>query len=122
MVEIVLAAVFFFIMLIALVLFFSRYKSTLPYHKKTQADCVDVLRRGINGELPEYEWHVFIGMRIQDNERLDYLREQCALIDECEVKGTRLINGRHCVAFSKKGISQLELLLDEWQHKSEFLI
>lgn len=122
MINILVSVVFCFLLLIFLMFFFTRHKSRLPYHKMTQSQCVNLMKKAVNGVLPEHEWHTFIGISILDNEQLDSLREQCVLIDENEVKGTHLVNGRPCVTFSKKGISELEKLLDEWQHKSDFLI
>ncbi|WP_233402806.1 hypothetical protein [Marinomonas transparens] len=81
-----------------------------------------MLSKAIQGVLPEREWHIFVGMSIRDNEALETLREKCLLIDESCVKGTCLINGQQCISFNKQGIRQLEMLLDEWQHKSNYTV
>lgn len=113
---------FLFLLLVSLVLFFIRHQSKVPYYRLTQDQCVTLLKKAIQGVLPEYEWHAFIGMTVRDDDALDELRERCLQIDELGVKGTQLINSQVCITFNKKGISQLEILLDEWQHKSKYLV
>ena len=113
---------FLFLLLVLLVLFFIRHQSKVPYYRLTQERCVTLLEKAVQGVLPEYEWHAFIGMTVRDDDVLDDLREQCLLVDELGVKGTQLINGRVCIIFNKKGIYQLEILLDEWQHKSNYIV
>jgi hypothetical protein len=122
MAQLLASTVFLFLLLIFLVLFFIRHQSKVPYYRLTQEQCVTLLVKSVQGVLPEPEWHAFIGMTIRDDDALDALREQCLLIDEYGVKGTHLVNGRSCILFNKKGVSQLEKLLDEWQHKSHYLI
>uniref|UniRef100_A6W1V1 Uncharacterized protein n=1 Tax=Marinomonas sp. (strain MWYL1) TaxID=400668 RepID=A6W1V1_MARMS len=122
LVQLLVSISFLFLLLVFLVLFFIRHQSKVPYYRLTQDQCISLLKKAIQGVLPEYEWHAFIGMTVRDDDALDELREQCLLIDELGVKGTQLINGRGCITFNKKGISQLEILLDEWQHKSKYLV
>lgn len=122
LVQLLVSISFLFLLLVSLVLFFIRHQSKVPYYRLTQDQCVTLLQNAIQGVLPEYEWHAFIGMTVRDDDALDELREQCLLIDEFGVKGSQLINGRACITFNKKGVSQLELLLDEWQHKSKYLV
>ncbi|WP_137170383.1 hypothetical protein [Marinomonas sp. FW-1] len=111
-----------FLLLVALTLFFIRHQSKVPYYRMTQAQCVTLLDKATKGVLPEHEWNAFLGMSVRDDGAVDALREQCLLIDESGVKGMHSVNGRSCVLFNKKGVSQLEKLLDEWQHKSNYLI
>ncbi|WP_417528526.1 hypothetical protein [Marinomonas shanghaiensis] len=121
-VQLLFSIVFLFLLLVVLVLFFIRHQSKVPYYRLTHEQCLALLKRAIQGTLPEYEWHAFIGMTVRDDDALDELREQCLLIDEFGIKGTQLINGQRCVSFNKRGLSQLELLLDEWQHKAHYLV
>ena len=120
--QLLVSVFFFFLLLILLVLFFIRHQSKVPYYRLTQEQCVVLLKKAIEGVLPEYEWHAFIGMTVRDDDVLDELREQCLQIDESWVKGTRMVNGHSCIIFNKKGITQLEMLLDEWQHKSKYIV
>ena len=122
LVQLLVSISFLFLLLVSLVLFFIRHQSKVPYYRLTQDQCVILLKKAIQGVLPEYEWHAFIGMTVRDDDALDELREQCLLIDELGVKGTQLINGQICIIFNKKAISQLEILLDEWQHKTNYLV
>jgi hypothetical protein len=122
LVQLLVSISFLFLLLVSLVLFFIRHQSKVPYYRLTQNQCVNLLKRAIQGVLPEYEWHAFIGMTVRDDDVLDELREQCLQIDELGVKGTQLINGQVCIIFNKKGISQLEILLDDWQHRSNYLV
>lgn len=122
LIQLLVSIVFLFLLLILLVLFFIRHQSKVPYYRLTQEQCVALLKRAIQGVLPEYEWHAFLGMTVRDDDALDELRERCLLIDEFGIKGTQLINGQLCISFNKKGLSQLELLLDEWQHKLHYLV
>ncbi|KZN14989.1 hypothetical protein [Marinomonas sp. TW1] len=122
MLELLLSAFVFFVLLVGLMLFFVRHQSKLPYYRQSQADWVAMLEKALAGSLPEYEWHAFIGLSIRDNESLDALREQCCWIDEFETKGTQLVKGRLCVSFSNEGRKELEKLLDEWQHKADYLV
>lgn len=120
--ELLISAFVFFVLLMGLMMFFVRHQSKLPYYRQSQVDCVVMLEKALAGKLPEFEWHAFIGLSIRDNESLDTLRERCCWIDEFETKGTQLVNGRLCVSFSKKGRKELEKLLDEWQHKADYLV
>ncbi|NLQ18101.1 hypothetical protein HGG82_10765 [Marinomonas sp. M1K-6] len=122
LIQLLVSISFLFLLLVLLVLFFIRHQSKVPYYRLTQDQCVTLLKRALQGILPEYEWHAFIGMTVRDDDVLDELREQCLLIDEYGVKGTQLINGRLCMCFNKQGLSQLEILLDEWQHKSNYTV
>ena len=122
LVQLLVSISFLFLLLISLVLFYIRHQSKVPYYRLTQDQCVTLLQKAIQGVLPEYEWHAFLGMTVRDDDALDELRERCLLIDEFGVKGTQLENGQPCIIFNKKGVSQLELLLDEWQHKSKYLV
>lgn len=65
-----------------LMVFFIRHQSKMPYYRISQADCIMMLDKAINGTLPELEWHAFIGMSIRDNDNLEALREQCCWLDE----------------------------------------
>ncbi|NVK72518.1 hypothetical protein C0J08_17770 [Marinomonas sp. CT5] len=120
--QLLVSTSFLFLLLVFLVWFYIRHQSKVPYYRLTQDQCVTLLQKAIQGVLPEYEWHAFLGMTMRDDEALDELREQCLEIDEDGVKGTQTINGQACMSFNKKGISQLELLLDEWQHKTNYLV
>ncbi|TYL48713.1 hypothetical protein [Marinomonas sp. IMCC 4694] len=122
MLELLLSIVSFFFLLVALMVFFIRHQSKIPYYNFTQSQCVDLLGKAIHGRLPECEWHAFIGMSVRGNDALDALREQCSLIDESGVKGTQRREGRLCMVFNKQGVDLLESLYDEWLHKSDCLI
>jgi hypothetical protein len=122
LIQLLVSISFFFLLLVLLVLFFIRHQSKVPYYRLTQEQCVTLLEKAVQGVLPECEWHAFIGMTVRDDDVLDDLRERCLLIDELGVKGTQLINGRVCIVFNKKGISQLEILLDDWRHRSNYLV
>lgn len=122
LVQLLVSISFLFLLLVLLVLFFIRHQSKVPYYRLTQEQCVSLLQKAIQGVLPEHEWHAFIGMTVRDDDVLDELREQCLLIEEFGIKGSQFINGQVCITFNKKGISQLEMLLDEWQHKSKYLV
>lgn len=122
MLELILSVVILFLLLMGLMVFFIRHQSKMPYYRISQADCVVMLDKAINGTLPEFEWHAFIGMSIRDNDNLEALREQCCWLDEVAVLGTKSVNGRSCVSFSKEGRKELEKLLDEWQHKADYYI
>ena len=122
LIELLVSAVFFFLLLVGLVVFFIRYESKSPYYRLTKEQCVSLLNRAAQGCLPEYEWCAFIGMSIRDNEALNVLREQCLSLDEFGVKGTHIIEGRSCMSFNKDGVQRLEILLDEWQFKTDYLV
>ena len=122
LVQLLVSIVCLFLLLLGLTLFFIRHQSKVPYYRVTQAQCVTLLENAVKGVLPEHEWSAFLGMSVRDDGAVDILREQCLLIDESGVKGVHSINGRSCMLFNKKGVSQLEKLLDEWQHKSHYLI
>lgn len=107
-------------LLSALMFFYIKYQSRVPYYRFNQSDCVKLLERSVSGVLPEQEWNIFIGMTIQDNEQLECLREACFIIDDECKKGTQLVDGKLCVCFNKVGIKKLALLLDEWQHKVNY--
>lgn len=109
-----------FLVLATLMVFFVCHQSKVPYYRLTQDQCVTLLNKAVQGDLPEYEWHAFIGLSIRDNDALERLREQCFLIDENHVKGTQTVVGRLCMVFDKEGQQQLERLLDEWQHTSDY--
>ena len=110
----------FFVLLVALLVFYIRHIYRVPYYRFSQQDAVRLLSKAVRGELPEREWHIFIGMEIRDNPALESLRECCIFIDESCVKSTSDINGQICVIFNKEGLSQLADLLDEWRHKSQY--
>ncbi|WP_328797728.1 hypothetical protein [Marinomonas vulgaris] len=110
-----------FVVLVGLMVFFVRHQSKVPYYRLTQGQCVRLLRKALQGNLPEHEWHAFIGMSMRDSEALENLREECIFIDEYHVKGTQLVAGRLCMIFDKPGRQKLERLLDEWQHTSDYL-
>ncbi|AWY02008.1 hypothetical protein A8139_20205 [Marinomonas primoryensis] len=122
LIELLVSIVFLFLLLACLMIFFIRHKSKVPYYRLTKEQCVDLLVRAVQGYLPEHEWHAFIGMNIRDNEALDVLREQCLLLDEFGVRGTCLVDGHSCVSFNKSGIQRLEVLLDEWRFKTDYLV
>ncbi|MCB5162251.1 hypothetical protein [Marinomonas algarum] len=88
----------------------------------TQDQCVSLLERATEEILPEYEWHAFIGMSIRGNPALETLRMQCIAIDEEGIKGTHKVKGQACLLFNQQGRVQLSVLLDEWQHKTDYLI
>jgi hypothetical protein len=120
--ELLFSILLLFVLLVVLVLFFIRHQSKMPYYRLSQAQCVVLLEKAIQGTLPEYEWHAFIGVNIRDNEELEMLREKCLLIDDLYVKKTHAVNGHTCVVFNKDGVNQLKMLLDEWRHKSNYVI
>jgi len=121
-IELLVSAAFLFLLLAVLMLFFIRHESKIPYYRLTQEQCVNLLSRASQGVLPETEWYAFIGMSIRDNGALDDLREQCLSVDEFGVKGTQLVDGCSCMFFNKAGIQRLEILLDEWQFKTNYLV
>ena len=118
--QFVISIVLCFCVLVALMFFYIKYQSKVPYYRLNQNDCVGLLEKAVNGVLLEREWNVFIGMTIRDNEPLELLREACLMIDDEHKKGTELVDGKTCVRFSKVGILALTTLLDEWRHKVNY--
>jgi len=118
--QFVLSVFLCFCLLISLMVFYLRYKSKMPYYRLSQNDCTVLLDKAVNGILLEYDWNVFIGMTIRDDEQFEHLREACLLIDEEHKKGAQLIDGKLYVRFSKAGLKQLSSLLDEWRHKVHY--
>ncbi|MGB5996786.1 MAG: hypothetical protein WBG31_05680 [Marinomonas sp.] len=100
--------------------FYLKHKSKVPYYRLNQSDCTVLLEKAVNGVLLEYDWNVFIGMTIRDNEQFERLREVCLMIDDEHKKGAQLIGGKLYVRFSKAGVKQLASLLDEWRHKVHY--
>jgi hypothetical protein len=120
--QLLVSIVCLFFLLVALMVFFIRHKPKVPYYRVSQKQCVDLLFNASQGALLEGEWYAFIGMSIRDNEALEALRVHCLSIDEFGVKGTNIIDGRSCMSFNKEGTQRLEMLLDEWRHKANYLV
>jgi len=120
--QLVLSIALFFILLVAIMLFYMRYQSKVPYYRMTEADCVNLLVKAVQGNLPEQDWDMFIGMMSRDNEQIENLRTKCYVIDDAFRKETKLIDGRQCVRFHSEGLKQLTCLLDEWQHKTHLIV
>ena len=80
-----------------------------------------LLRQAVEGELLERDWHVFIGMGVRYDLEIEQLRLHCIVIDENHVINSVTKMGQTYVVFSKQGLSELHALLDEWQHKEDYL-
>lgn len=113
-----IAACFF--VLVALLLFYLKYKQQVPYYRVNKTYCLRLLEHAISGDLPVADWHFFIGVTITHSAELDTLRQQCEDIDEQYVTGSRLVNSQACVLFTSEGKKALASLLDEWQFKADF--
>ncbi len=118
--QFVLSIFLCFCLLVSLMVFYLKHKSKVPYYRLNQSDCTALLEKAVNGVLLEYDWNVFIGMTIRDNEQFERLREVCLMIDDEHKKGAQLIGGKLYVRFSKAGVKQLASLLDEWRHKVHY--
>ncbi|WCN12123.1 hypothetical protein GV054_03405 [Marinomonas mediterranea] len=118
--QILLSVGLCFSLLCGLLIFFIRFKERVPYYIIEHQKCICLLDLAVKGRLPEHDWHIFIGMGVRTDEQVEALREKCAEIDEAFCRGTKLFEGRPCVAFSEKGIKQLTALLDEWRHKANY--
>lgn len=120
--QLVLSVALFFFLLIAMMLFYLRYQSKVPYYRMSQEDCVDLLTQAVQGNLLEQDWDVFVSMNVRDNRQIEELRAKCHLIDETYRKGTTRVDGKKCVLFQSKGKEQLADLLDEWKHKESVTV
>ncbi len=118
--QLIVSFVLCFCLLAALMVFYIKYQSKVPYYRLNQNDCVNLLERAVNGVLLERDWNVFIGMTVRDDEEFEQLREVCLMIDDEHKKGTQIVDGGLYVRFSNVGLKQLTLLLDEWQHKVNY--
>ncbi|MFD1381819.1 hypothetical protein ACFQ45_00410 [Rhodanobacter aciditrophus] len=110
-----------FLLLVVLLVFFIKHKQRAPYYQLDANGCVKVLREAVEQRLLERDWHVFIGMSVRYDQEIEALRHECAVIDEECVVNTQCKDGKVYVVFSKQGILRLKHLLDEWQHKAEYL-
>jgi hypothetical protein len=119
-IQILVSAVFLFLLLFALIGLYARCPAKTPYYLFSEQDCVLLLTKAVNGELLESEWYAFIGVALRGNEELESLRESCIFIDENCVKTTHLLNGQVCVLFNEEVKIQLKALLDEWCHKVSY--
>lgn len=118
--QLLISFILCFCVLAALMLFYIKHQSKVPYYRLDQRFCVELLDKAVKGELLEREWNVFIGMGIRDNAQFEALREACFMIDEEYKKGTERVNGKVYVRFKRAGTEQLNVLLDEWRHKVNY--
>ena len=60
-------------------------------------------------------------LHVRYDEDIETLRAQCIEIDEQYAINTRTEQHKRYVVFSQKGLERLAELLDEWQHKVDYL-
>lgn len=110
-----------FVVFCAILIFFIKHQQRVPYYQIDTQTCVNILKLAVEGGLLEKDWHVFIGMSVRYDDEIETLRAACLEIDEAYVINTRISDGKVYVVFSKQGILCLQALLDEWQHKVNYL-
>ncbi|RDL42716.1 hypothetical protein DN730_17960 [Marinomonas piezotolerans] len=120
-VQLALGAFIGFVLLISLLVFFVKHQHRAPYYQLDAKGCVAILNDAVNGDLLEYEWHIFIGMTVRYDAEIEALRCECACIDDEFVINTFYKDGKAYVVFAKEGLLRLQTLLDEWQHKVDYL-
>lgn len=121
LIQILLGTLIGFVLLVGLLVFFIKHQQRAPYYQLDAKGCVKVLKQAVSGELLERDWHVFIGMSVRYDREIEALRYECALIDEECAINTHCKDAKVYVVFSKQGILRLQDLLDEWQHKVDYL-
>ncbi|SBS34055.1 hypothetical protein MAQ5080_02762 [Marinomonas aquimarina] len=121
MAQVLLAILISFVLFVSILVFFIKHKQRMPYYQIDQAGCVQLLRQAVDGELLERDWHVFIGISVRYDAEIEQLRLQCIVIDENHVINSVTKKGQNYVVFSKQGLSELQALLEEWQHKVDYL-
>ncbi|MBM6552159.1 hypothetical protein [Marinomonas ostreistagni] len=120
-VEALLAFLISFVLFAVIVVFFIKHQQRVPYYQMDAEACVRILRQAVEQELLEREWHIFIGMQVRYDNEIETLRGQCIAIDELHAMNTRVSQGMVYVVFSQAGLEKLAELLDEWQHKVDYL-
>lgn len=121
MAQVLLAVLISFVLFVFILVFFIKHKQRMPYYQVDQAGCVRLLQQAVAGELLEQDWYVFIGIGVRYDLEIEQLRQQCIVIDESHVINSVTKNGQNYVVFSKQGLSELQQLLEEWQHKVDYL-
>lgn len=121
MAQALLAFLISFVIFAAIVVFFIKHQQRVPYYQMDANACVRILRQAVAQELLEQEWHIFIGMQVRYDSDIEALRGQCIEIDELYKVNTRVEGGKVYVVFSQAGLEKLAELLDEWQHKVDYL-
>ena len=121
MAQMLLAILISFMLFASVLVFFIKHRQRMPYYQIDQAGCVRLLKQAVEGELLERDWHVFIGIGVRYDLEIEHLRLQCIEIDENHVINSVTKKGQTYVVFSRQGLSELQSLLEEWQHKVDYL-